>query len=94
MKTIDEIIEEILKEEGEVNLPLLTDEDEVEINDKPVDKKEVNKTVLMQHGRYRNKQVKFSLTETEYMLFKEKLAKDNLTIQKKLHEFVINYILD
>lgn len=94
MKTIDEIIQEILKEEGEEDLPLLSDDEEVYVNDEKIDNEEVNNYVKMKKGRYRNKQVKFSLTENEYMLFKEKLAKDNLTIQKKLHEFVINYILE
>lgn len=94
MKTIDEIIHEILKEEGELDLPLLTDDEEVYINGEKINNEEVNDHLKMTKGRYRNKQVKFSLTENEYKLFKEKLSRDNLTIQKKLHDFVISYILE
>lgn len=92
MKTIEEIVKEILEEES--SSYLLKEDDDVEINDEPVNKEEVNNYIKMQHGRYRNKQVKFSLTENEYTLFKEKLAKDNMTIQKKLHSFVLDYILN
>ena len=84
---------EILAEEGIEEGKYLT-EDDVEENDKPIDRKEVNDYIKMKNGRYRNKQVKFSLTETEYTLFKEKIARENTTIQKKLLDYVIKYILE
>lgn len=44
------------------------------------------------NGRYRNKTVKVMLTENELSLFKDKLIKEDVTAQKKLHDFIIDYI--
>lgn len=91
MKTIDEIVQELIQE-GEVDSPYISENEEVEINGEKIDNEEVNDYVKMKKGRFRNKQVLFYLTENEQILFKDKIKKDNTTIQKLLHDFVIDYI--
>lgn len=97
MKTIDEIVQELLQE-GEMNLPYITENEEVEINGERIDIEEVNKYVEFHNkvykGRKRNKEIKVRLTETEDLLFKDKVKSDNTTIQKLLHDFIINYIME
>lgn len=97
MKTIDEIVQELLQE-GEWELSYITEDDEIEINDEKVDVEEVNKFVEFHNrvykGRKRNKEIKVRLTETEDLLFKDKVKQDNTTIQKLLHNFIINYIME
>lgn len=44
------------------------------------------------NGRYRNKTVKVMLTENEFLLFKDKIKNEGLTIQKLLHTFIVDYI--
>ena len=97
MKTIDEIVQELLQE-GKMELSLISENEEVEINGERIDNEEINKYVEFHNevykGRKRNKEIKVRLTETEDLLFKDKVKQDNTTIQKLLHNFIINYIME